>query len=51
MRIVEVGIVLASEPELVFLDEPTAGMTPTETTRMVNLIKELHKKRDYILHD
>ncbi len=41
MRIVEVGIVLASEPQLVFLDEPTAGMNPEETRRMVDLIKEL----------
>ncbi|NWF57507.1 MAG: ABC transporter ATP-binding protein [Syntrophaceae bacterium] len=44
MRIVEVGIVLASEPKLIFLDEPTAGMNPTETMRMVNLIKELYEK-------
>jgi branched-chain amino acid transport system ATP-binding protein len=44
MRIVEVGIVLASEPKLVFLDEPTAGMNPTETMKMANLIRELHKK-------
>jgi len=41
MRIVEVGIVLASEPQLVFLDEPTAGMNPEETRRMVALIKNL----------
>jgi branched-chain amino acid transport system ATP-binding protein len=43
MRIVEVGIVLASEPKLVFLDEPTAGMNPEETRRMVELIKELFR--------
>jgi branched-chain amino acid transport system ATP-binding protein len=41
MRIVEVGIALASEPKLVFLDEPTAGMNPEETRRMVNLVKDL----------
>jgi branched-chain amino acid transport system ATP-binding protein len=44
MRIVEVGIVLASEPKLAFLDEPTQGMTPGETMKMANLIRELHKK-------
>ena len=41
MRIVEVGVVLASEPKLVFLDEPTAGMNPEETKRMVRLIQDL----------
>ena len=41
MRIVEVGIVLASEPKLVFLDEPTAGMNPEETKKMVILIQNL----------
>ena len=41
MRIVEIGIVLASEPKLVFLDEPTAGMNPEETKKMVILIKNL----------
>jgi branched-chain amino acid transport system ATP-binding protein len=40
-RIVEMGIVLASDPELVFLDEPTAGMNPEETRRMVDLIRRL----------
>jgi branched-chain amino acid transport system ATP-binding protein len=40
-RLVEMAIVLAREPKLVLLDEPTAGMNPEETTRMINLIKEL----------
>jgi branched-chain amino acid transport system ATP-binding protein len=44
MRVVEIGITLASEPNLVLLDEPTQGMTPEETKRMVNLIKELSRE-------
>ncbi len=40
-RLVEIAIVLARQPRLVLLDEPTAGMNPEETERMVLLIKDL----------
>ncbi len=40
-RLVEMAIVLARDPSVVLLDEPTAGMNPEETENMVNLIKEL----------
>lgn len=40
-RLVEIAIVLARNPKLVLLDEPTAGMNPEETDRMVHLIREL----------
>ena len=40
-RRVEIGIVLATDPEMVLLDEPTAGMNPTETEEMVDLIEDL----------
>ena len=40
-RLVEIAIVLARRPKLVLLDEPTAGMTPQETDRMIHLIKDL----------
>jgi branched-chain amino acid transport system ATP-binding protein len=40
-RLVEIAIVLARNPKLVMLDEPTAGMNPEETDRMIRLIKEL----------
>lgn len=33
---------LALEPELVFLDEPTAGLDPNSSESFVNLIRELH---------
>ena len=34
-RLVEMAIVLARNPKLVMLDEPTAGMNPEETDRMI----------------
>jgi branched-chain amino acid transport system ATP-binding protein len=40
-RLVEMAIVLARRPKLVMLDEPTAGMNPEETDRMIHLIKAL----------
>jgi branched-chain amino acid transport system ATP-binding protein len=40
-RLVEMAIVLARNPKLVMLDEPTAGMNPEETERTISLIKEL----------
>jgi branched-chain amino acid transport system ATP-binding protein len=37
----ELAIILACKPELLLLDEPTAGMSPEETSRTVSLIKQL----------
>lgn len=37
----EVALVLACKPELLLLDEPTAGMSPEETKITVNLIKKV----------
>lgn len=42
-RLVEMAIVLAREPSVVLLDEPTAGMNPDETANMISLIKTLAK--------
>jgi len=43
-RLVEMAIVLARRPKLVLLDEPTAGMNPEETERMIQLIRELAER-------
>ena len=40
-RLVEMAIVLARDPSVVLLDEPTAGMNPQETENMIQLIQRL----------
>ena len=37
----EIGMVVASSPEVILLDEPTAGMTHDETIRTVELVRSL----------
>lgn len=39
----EIGMAIATDPELLLLDEPTAGSSPAETKVTVNLIRELAK--------
>ncbi|MGB3837142.1 ABC transporter ATP-binding protein [Castellaniella sp.] len=46
-RLVEIAMVLAIRPELVLLDEPTAGMTPDETGRVVELVRGLARTGKY----
>ncbi len=44
-RRLEIAIGLASEPDLMFMDEPTAGMSPEETQHTVDLLEELKEER------
>jgi branched-chain amino acid transport system ATP-binding protein len=40
-KILEIAIALGGKPELLILDEPTAGLSPEETIRCIDLIKRL----------
>jgi branched-chain amino acid transport system ATP-binding protein len=40
-KVLEIAIALGGSPELLILDEPTAGMAPDETARCIDLIRRL----------
>jgi branched-chain amino acid transport system ATP-binding protein len=48
-RHLELAIALAAEPQLLLLDEPTAGMSPEETDETMVLIRELAAGRTIVL--
>ena len=52
-RALEIGITLATEPELILLDEPTAGMTREETAQAIRMIDRETAGRTLIIieHD
>ena len=41
-KLLEIAIALGNRPELLILDEPTAGMSPEETGETIELIKRLN---------
>jgi branched-chain amino acid transport system ATP-binding protein len=45
-RRVEMARAMATNPKILFLDEPTAGMTPDELNRMIDIIRDIHKNFD-----
>jgi branched-chain amino acid transport system ATP-binding protein len=52
-RQLEVAVALACEPDLLLLDEPTSGMAPSETARMIELVAGLPRQLAILLieHD
>jgi len=52
-RQLEVAMALAMRPKMLMLDEPAAGVSPTERGRLVDLLKSLDKEMTLILieHD
>ncbi len=45
-RRVEMARALAIEPKILFLDEPTVGMTPEELVQIMAIIRNIHQKFD-----
>ena len=50
-RRLEVGLALASSPSLLLLDEPLAGMSPSERAETVKLLRSIARGRTLIIID
>jgi branched-chain amino acid transport system permease protein len=50
-RRLEVGLALATRPSLLLLDEPLAGMSPTERAETVQLLKSIGQGRTLVVID
>ena len=52
-RTLEIGMALATDPEILLLDEPTSGMSREESAYMVELIREVTEGKTLLVveHD
>jgi ABC-type uncharacterized transport system ATPase subunit len=52
-QLVELAMVVASDPDLVLLDEPAAGMTDGEVERLASIIRDLNQTHTVVVveHD
>jgi len=52
-RALEIGVALAAEPRLLFLDEPTAGLGTEGTARLAELVQQLKRQLTIVIieHD
>lgn len=49
-RRVELARALATNPKILFLDEPTAGMNPEELDQMMQIIRHVHAELDIAIY-
>jgi urea transport system ATP-binding protein len=49
----EIGMLLAQDPQLLLVDEPVAGMTDAETVKTATLLREINRTRSVVVveHD
>jgi branched-chain amino acid transport system ATP-binding protein len=48
-RTLEIAMALAAKPALLLLDEPTSGMSPDETVKMIRLLRRLGKRLTMVI--
>jgi branched-chain amino acid transport system ATP-binding protein len=53
VALLEIGMALIAQPRLLLLDEPTCGMSPAETARAVEKIRQIARSVDIVIieHD
>lgn len=49
LRKLEIGLAIANDPEILLLDEPTAGMSREETINTIRMIRRLADEHDFTL--
>jgi branched-chain amino acid transport system ATP-binding protein len=52
-RLIEIALALAANPQVLLLDEPTAGLSPAETRRVVSMVQQLPRDMTIVMieHD